>query len=401
MSNYCEACYPQKIKGHKIHWTFELLTAPWLFKRKKKLKTMRTWTPIVPYWLNALHFVGKIFAFLGLIKFKADIDRTAYNNRSLAVFDAARAAGIRVEGIISLGRTSQQMRAFIGNKVFYYFSVPFSRTCLDIDDKGILMGYLERLGAPVPNGKIFWTRRGGLKYGRELGFPVVVKPVHGSRSAHAVYPIKNEEELSAGIDIALQYEPRYYVQKYIPGFLHRFTVVNGEYVFCAKRLPPHVIGDGISSIAHLIDEKNKDPRRAAPDAKNATLHIIPKNDVTEEYLGRSGMGLTTIPARGETVQLAPKISIGSGGDVIEVTPKVHQDNTALFQKIGKSLKVDIVGFDVMCPNVAVSWKDGGFAIIEGNGLPFLDFHHFPGEGTPQPAADKLWESILSKIVKKN
>lgn len=394
MQKYCEACYPQKIKSHFLHKWSEFFLAPLWRSRKKKLSCFWVLSSRVPYWLVPLNFLAWFFETIGFIKFSPEIQREKYNNRSLAVWDAAKKIGIRVEAMKTFGKPVSQMRAKVGNRIFYYFSVPLTKICTSIDDKGVFTDFLESNGFPVPKGKIFWRKSPGIEYGKKIGFPLVVKPVRGSRSAHAVYPVRDEEELKIAIKIAKQYEPRFYVQKYVPGFLHRFTVVKDKYVFCAKRLPPHVAGDGKNTIEQLIEEKNKDSRRGERDAKNCTLHKIPLDGVTQTYLKNLGLDLDYVPVEGEYVQLAPKISIGSGGDVHERTEFLHPDNIELFKNIGAKLKVDIVGMDVMCLDAAISWKGQEFAIIEGNGLPFLDFHHYPGEGKPQDAAGVLWREIL-------
>lgn len=392
---YCEFCYPQKIKGHTLRVVTELFTAPLFNKTKKKLSRMSVLSSKLPWWLVPLNLSAYFLSVIGFAVFKNEIDRTKFNNRSLAVYDAAKKLGLKPQAMYFFGKKpTNQMRVFFKNRIFYYFSVPLTSLCTDIDDKGILTSYLNKIDAPVPAGKIFWRRTSGLKYGVKLGFPLVVKPVRGSRSAHATYPINNIEELAHAVNIALKFEPRFFVQKYIPGFLHRFTVVDRQHVFCAKRLPPNVVGDGAHSIEQLIEEKNKNPKRAEREEKNSTLHKIPLDGVTQNFLALSGKNIKYIPKKDEFVQLGPKISIGSGGDLIEVTENINEKNIQLFKNIGAKLDVDIVGFDVMCKDISLPWDAQDFAIIEGNALPFLDFHEYPGEGTPKPVATLLWQSIL-------
>ena len=49
----------------------------------------------------------------------------------------------------------------------------------------------------------------------------------------------------------------------IQGDDHRLLVIDGKLVAAARRMPGHVVGDGRSTIAELVAEVNRDPRRGA------------------------------------------------------------------------------------------------------------------------------------------
>ena len=51
------------------------------------------------------------------------------------------------------------------------------------------------------------------------------------------------------------------VESFISGLDHRLAVVNGELVAAAKRMPAHVVGDGVHTIEELVDKVNEDSRR--------------------------------------------------------------------------------------------------------------------------------------------
>ena len=44
-------------------------------------------------------------------------------------------------------------------------------------------------------------------------------------------------------------------------------VINGELIAVAKRVPEHVVGDGIHTIDELIEIVNQDPRRGVGHEK--------------------------------------------------------------------------------------------------------------------------------------
>ncbi len=47
-------------------------------------------------------------------------------------------------------------------------------------------------------------------------------------------------------------------------------VINGELIAVSKRVPGHVVGDGEHTIAELVDEVNRDPRRGIGHEKVLT-----------------------------------------------------------------------------------------------------------------------------------
>ena len=76
-------------------------------------------------------------------------------------------------------------------------------------------------------------------------------------------------------------------------------VVNGELIAVAKRVPGHVVGDGKSTIAELVEQTNSDPRRGIGHEK--VLTRIEIDHQAERLLEQYGYGLDTVPAADEVV----------------------------------------------------------------------------------------------------
>lgn len=51
------------------------------------------------------------------------------------------------------------------------------------------------------------------------------------------------------------------VESYIPGSDYRMLVVNDQSVAIARRIPAHVLGDGVHTIEELVEQVNRDPLR--------------------------------------------------------------------------------------------------------------------------------------------
>ena len=86
------------------------------------------------------------------------------------------------------------------------------------------------------------------------------------------------------------------VESFIAGDDHRMLVVNGELVAVSKRVPGHVVGDGEHTIAELVDEVNRDPRRGIGHEK--VLTRLEFDHQAERLLAEKGYTRDTVPADG-------------------------------------------------------------------------------------------------------
>lgn len=174
-------------------------------------------------------------------------------------------------------------------------------------------------GIPTPEGKFFSeaeTDEQILAYAQQLGYPVVLKPTDGSFGKGVVANITSDGEMTYSIDY-VRHELGYkdvIVEKYIPGEDLRLYVVDNEVVGAIKRIPPHVIGDGINSIEALIELKNEE-RRLSPRLSSC---LIETNKELIDYVGRHGYTLNTVPEKGECVFLSERANISLGGDPVDV-----------------------------------------------------------------------------------
>ena len=150
-----------------------------------------------------------------------------------------------------------------------------------------------------------------------------------------------------------------------------------------------MIGDGISTIRELIDEKNSNPRRGESRQKQFTLYWIKENETTKALLAEKKYNYKTIPPKGEIVYLQKDPFLKLGGDLIEITPIVHQDNLKLFSDLARFFDIRLTGIDFLAGDIAKSWKDQPCAILELNGAPCVELHHFPSSGVPTNPAGAL------------
>ena len=125
-----------------------------------------------------------------------------------------------------------------------------------------------------------------------------------------------------------------------------------------------------------------------PHQKEFTLYRIVENETSN---------FSAIPRKGEIVYLQKDPFLKLGGDLIEVTPQIHPDNSQLFREIAKFFDIRVVGIDFLAQDISNSWKNQPCAVLELNSAPCIELHHFPSSGTPQNVARAVVDLFLKSI----
>jgi len=120
---------------------------------------------------------------------------------------------------------------------------------------------LASLGLPVPRQQLVTAQTDALKAAQKLGGPVVLKPYNGNHGRGITINIRGDDEIREAFQAAQAHSKSVIVETFQEGDDHRLLVINGELVAATRRTPGHVVGDGKSSIAELVDAVNADPRR--------------------------------------------------------------------------------------------------------------------------------------------
>ena len=388
----CPACYPNKVYSHRASWWGEVLEI--FIERFFFAGGVQVQLPRWPRWFSITHFWYAAMAACRLIRFCPHLDKKDHYPRSWVVLEEGQKRKISLESITILGRVSTYYRARFGSKYYYYDAVPSRFLNFNLDDKNFVKIKLLKNGFPAAEGKMFWSALQAIHYGKKLGFPLVVKPTRGTHAYHVTAPVENEDALKKAIALAKQYQPRFIVERFLPHHLYRVTVVNFNHVFVARREAPNVTGDGTRTVRELIEMKNSDPRRGNTGQKDTTLHKI-SLEKTLATLERAGLTMSFVPAQGEKIILHNKISIGSGGDIIEETPLIHPENREMFRRAAHLFNTDLIGFDIIAEDLGRSYTEQSCGIIEANSIPMLDFHHHPFSGQPCNVAACLWDGVLA------
>jgi cyanophycin synthetase len=318
------------------------------------------------------------------------ISETELGPSTRAIVDAASARGIpwfRIgeESLVQLGygKYRKHIQAATTSQT--------GAVAVDIScDKQLTKILLQEAAIPVPQGGVVRSEEEAVAKFREIGGPIVVKPLDGCQGKGVSLNLTTEEEVRRAYRIALDFSATVLVEELIEGRNYRLLVIGGKLVAASERLPAHIVGDGVHSVAELVDIANQDPRRGEGHEKPLTKICL--DAIVMAYMERSGLSLEQVPPQGETIFLRDGINLSTGGVARDVTDIVHPTIARLCERAARTVGLDICGVDIMAADISRP-LDGG-AVIEVNASPGLRMHLYPCEGKRREVGEAIVETLF-------
>lgn len=188
------------------------------------------------------------------------------------------------------------------------------------------------------------------------------------------------------VEIALREDVDVMIEDYIVGTEYRFFVVGDETKAVLLRVGAHVVGDGVHTIAQLVDLKNDNPLRG--DGSKTPLKKIKIGEIELLQLKEQGYTPETVVEKGVVVQLRANSNISTGGDSIDMTDDMHPSYKKIAVGISKAMFAEICGVDLIIPDYTkdafseVEQARNGYhyGVIEANFNPMMMMHIYPAQG---------------------
>jgi D-alanine-D-alanine ligase-like ATP-grasp enzyme len=259
---------------------------------------------------------------------------------------------------------------------------------------------MNEAGISVAEGSLLTTgnREGAREVVRRLG-QAVIKPAAGQRGEWIALGVTAENFDSAWQEVLNLTKSDVIVERYFPNATEmRYLVVDGECIAVGHRLPPHVVGDGVSGLERLVEVRNM-RRKLNPALRGAPIELT---SVRRQLLMNRGLGPNSVPAKGENVALDIKAGLATGGDLWNATKVVHPGFRQIAEQVFNLLPdLHVAEIDVLARNHMVEPRAEEYIIVDASTCSSLAGYYFPTYGERVDVFEPIVQSCLRRLALEN
>lgn len=243
------------------------------------------------------------------------------------------------------------------------------------EDKPFVAQHLAANGLPAPPGRAFEWRDedDALDYGMSLGDPFVIKPASDTQGGLGVFAnLVSRAQARAAFRRTSAIADRVLVERYVAGENFRVLIYKGECLSVLHRRRPRVIGDGVSTIAQLVDGENQRRiRNAAWRVGDPPFAPLVLDGKALRRLAVRGFSAAHAPAMSETITLSDICNYSQGATLSEVMGDFNPTIIEGAIKAARLFGAPLAGIDVIAPSL----DSDAYCINELNVGPGLQMHY--------------------------
>lgn len=305
------------------------------------------------------------------------------------IVDAAMARNIPATRLIAKGNLVQLGH---GARCRHIWTAETDRTSAIAEgisrDKDLTKSLLQSCGVPVPEGRIVESAEAAWEAANDIGMPVVIKPCDGNHGRGVFIELSQREEIESAYRMALREGTEVLVERYIAGTEHRLLIVGGRLIAATRGDSVSVVGDGVSTIAELIESQiNSDPRRGSTE--DHPLNLIRLDSAAQMEIAHQGYHRDSVVPTGIKVLIQR-----NGNHAFDVTDQVHPATASIASLAARVIGLDIAGIDLVTSDISRPLHEQGGAIVEVNAGPSLLMHIRPAVGKPRPVGKAIVDHLF-------
>lgn len=255
-----------------------------------------------------------------------------------------------------------------------------------IADQKEATGFIaKRAGVPVPATEIYSD-----SYKQAVPFlnrfnELVIKPSNAAHGNGVTVGVRTLKELENAFSFAQKYSKKVIAQEHVYGDDYRVLIIGGKLAGAVIRRPAFVTGDGVHTLAELIQLENESDMRAAGYQEKLT-HI--DLHAAQLYLGEH---LLSVPDKGVEITVVGTANVGKGGAAIDITDTINSTLVAEAIKVTGLLGLGVCGVDFIVN------KEGKHYLIEANAAPSLGLHEYPYAGKARNTPDAFIDWLAQPV----
>ena len=231
-------------------------------------------------------------------------------------------------------------------------------------DKHFTSRILREAGVPALGGEYFFLHdrhRAHRPAGHErsdaidcftrLGGAAFVKPLTGSRGDFA-QAVHGEAALVRYLDDVMKHYDAVLIQPIIEGIEYRVFLLDDDVLYCARKYPPSVTGDGVHTARELLA------------AHNDTLRA---RGLSPASLSNNDPSLDAVPAKGERREIPGRMNLSAGGTTM-LAEAPSEKAITLSRQAARAIGLRVAAIDMF---VDIGGDPDAIEIIEVNSNPSI------------------------------
>jgi D-alanine-D-alanine ligase-like ATP-grasp enzyme len=231
-------------------------------------------------------------------------------------------------------------------------------------DKHFASRILRDAGVPALGGEYFFLhdryrahrpagheRSDAIAYFKTLGGSAFVKPLTGSRGDFA-QAVHGEAALVRYLDEVMKYYDAVLIQPIVDGIEYRVFLLDDDALYCARKYPPSVTGDGVHSMRELLTVHNDALR-----ARGLSPASLPNQDPS----------LNAVPAKGERREIPGRMNLSAGGTMV-LAPAPSEKAVTLARQAARAIGLRVAAIDMF---VDIGGHPESIELIEINSNPAI------------------------------
>jgi D-alanine-D-alanine ligase-like ATP-grasp enzyme len=329
------------------------------------------------------------------------------------LFNAARVRGVPAALVSFSPRPSavpqQWLRLKIGwrrymyrEAVMYVADGPFMWRTRHINRKAPLItsskhrtsALLRAAGMSVPEGRVFQGNEvdAALDYFRSLGREVCLKPDRGFAGDGIVPRVADPAHFRSVFMRIAERHKRIFVEENVFGQVIRYIVIDNKIAAVRLDRPASVVGDGIRTIAELVDARNAETRAAnLPNWAEIVL-----DEEVDRILALDGLSLPMRLPAGQRAFLRATSNVPTGADGIANPPGLHPSYAeATLKAVAAIPNLVLTAIDVMIADYRQPATATNHWFLDLNSAPGIANSHFIREGEPADVAGQIMDWLLA------
>lgn len=266
-------------------------------------------------------------------------------------------------------------------------------------DKALARRLLSRAGIPVPDGLVFDGRDSNVavEFARVAG-TCVVKPARETSGGTAVTTgVRSDDDVRAAVDVARRASQQLVIEKQVDGDFYRLLVLDGRLLDALRRDPPHLTGDGQSSVKQLVEAENA-RRLSLPGPRRPPRPLILDLDALFT-LRHSGLQPNAVPPAGKRFIVRQTINQNGERDNRSLVDSASSDSVTLAVNAAAALDLRLAGVDVLATDISAPLEESNVTVLEVNPIPGYEYHYTAVDASKhRPVAEPILETLLAEAA---